>query len=309
MPFLLAVESLNAAYLKDVPEFLQTRCGNPVIVFRGFRYNLSPAYRTKLRKLWTCSRPTSGCRAKLYTVQGNVVEQKGDHTHTPSNEKTVTLTNRFTIKFGLTRGGREVATIEGHRFYKNNRSKGHVSTWFCSRSGCKASARIADNQIIAFKNEHNHQISWLGTALMRARSVPVCYNGQPHFSMTAGGREVATFDGYRFYRNNRSKGAVATWFCSRSMGSGCRASVRIADNQILFYKNGHNHDRPHFSVTPGGREVATLDGYRYYKNYRSKGTVATWFCSRSMSRFGCKASLRIANSQNIIAYKNEHNHE
>ncbi|KAI5646815.1 FLYWCH zinc finger domain-containing protein [Phthorimaea operculella] len=156
MPFLLAVESLNAAYLKDLPEFLQTRRGNPVIVFRGFRYNLSPAYRTKLRKLWTCSRPTSGCRAKLYTVQGNVVEQKGDHTHT---------IERKNLMFGLTRGGREVATIEGHRFYKNNRSKGHVSTWFCSRSGCKASARIADNQIIAFKNEHNHQISWLGTVL------------------------------------------------------------------------------------------------------------------------------------------------
>lgn len=63
--------------------FLMSRYGQPVVEYEGFRYNIHPGYKSewKIRKLWACSRTSSGCRVKLYTVGNKIVEIRGEHCH------------------------------------------------------------------------------------------------------------------------------------------------------------------------------------------------------------------------------------
>lgn len=62
----------------------------------------------------------------------------------------------------------------------------------------------------------------------------------PTFSSTRNGTPVLDIGDNRYYKNNRSKGPKATWFCSKRR-LGCRASLIICDEDIISYKHSHNH--------------------------------------------------------------------
>lgn len=66
------------------------------------------------------------------------------------------------------------------------------------------------------------------------------------FAMTIsrGGRPILHMGKYRFYRNNRSKGLKATWFCSHSSSKarpGCRASAITIEDRLIHINSYHNH--------------------------------------------------------------------
>ncbi|CAH2242333.1 jg19946 [Pararge aegeria aegeria] len=64
----------------------------------------------------------------------------------------------------------------------------------------------------------------------------------PQFTSTVNGRPVLQIGYYRYYRNNRSRGRKATWFCARNSSKpGCKASVIVVDGMIVDVKNEHNH--------------------------------------------------------------------
>lgn len=57
--------------------------------------------------------------------------------------------------------------------------------------------------------------------------------------------------------------------------------------------------------TKFGHPLMLIGNHRYYKNNRSHGSKATWFCYKN--RYHCRASV-ITYDDVIIQVRNEHNH-
>ncbi|XP_061705696.1 uncharacterized protein LOC133516692 [Cydia pomonella] len=108
---------------------------------------------------------------------------------------------------------------------------------------------------------------------------------------------------YSYYKNNRSRGPKATYFCIRN-GTLGRASTVVLENIVLTIKNYHNH-RPLFTTTRYGKPAILLGRFRFTKNNRSKGPKALWTCSRVSA--GCRATISTIDDV-IYKQKNEHNH-
>uniref|UniRef100_A0A2H1VJM6 SFRICE_013748 n=1 Tax=Spodoptera frugiperda TaxID=7108 RepID=A0A2H1VJM6_SPOFR len=98
----------------------------------------------------------------------------------------------------------------------------------------------------------------------------------PTFSSTRNGTPVLDIGDNRYYKNNRSKGPKATWFC-----------------------NSTEEIKPTFGLSKNGKRVLDVGIFRYYRNNRSKGVRATWFCKRRFH--GCRASITI-DDETIILY-------
>ncbi|KAI5646711.1 FLYWCH zinc finger domain-containing protein [Phthorimaea operculella] len=98
----------------------------------------------------------------------------------------------------------------------------------------------------------------------------------PYFSVTCSGRSVLSLRGYRYYRNHRASGAVATYFCSRQ-GSADRCKA-------ILCRSTYIRDLKWF-----GKPVIVIGRYRFKKYCRSRGPKAKWVCSLGSSR--CRASL------------------
>ncbi|KAI5646735.1 FLYWCH zinc finger domain-containing protein [Phthorimaea operculella] len=112
-------------------------------------------------------------------------------------------------------------------------------------------------------------------------------------------KPIIQIGSYRFSKHYQSKGNKDQWLCT-SWSGGCRASLFTMDGEIIFAKNTH---KPIFLTSRTGSQVLVIGRYRFYKNHRSRGLAATWFCSRS----DCRASVRIVD-ETIIGFKNEHCH-
>ncbi|KAI5646840.1 FLYWCH zinc finger domain-containing protein [Phthorimaea operculella] len=138
------------------------------------------------------------------------------------------------------------------------------------------------------------------TAALKRVILSVCGSAcdAPYFSVTCSGRSVLTLRGYRYYRNHRASGAVATYFCSRQCSADrCKASVRVADNVIV--------DQPTFTTSRFGKPVIVIGRYRFNKYCRSRGPKAKWVCSLGSSR--CRASLTTFEDI-IVKINNKHSH-
>ncbi|CAK1579169.1 unnamed protein product [Parnassius mnemosyne] len=121
-----------------------------------------------------------------------------------------------------TRRGRPVIELDGYRYYKNNRSKGRIASWFCAQGrsylACRASLITRDNVVVTVKN----------TA------------AQHMFTTSRFGKPAIQVGKYRFNKNNRSYGPRVLWVCCR-VSSGCRASITTIDDVIIKEKSTHNH--------------------------------------------------------------------
>ncbi|GBP31434.1 hypothetical protein EVAR_17923_1 [Eumeta japonica] len=70
--------------------------------------------------------------------------------------------------------------------------------------------------------------------------VPLTRSHLPYFSVSRYGRPVIQLGGYRFNKNNRSKGSKMYWTCTKS-ATGCRASITTLDYRIVKQNTNHCH--------------------------------------------------------------------
>ncbi|KAI5646842.1 FLYWCH zinc finger domain-containing protein [Phthorimaea operculella] len=109
--------------------------------------------------------------------------------------------------------GRQQASYQGYLFYLDNTSK-VISTWKCTRRcsrKCKA---------------------WLKTTPEE----------EPVFTMSSHGNPTIQIGRYKFSAQSKqsSHGSKKRWACSKRSG-GCRAYLVTLDNEIILYRNQHNH--------------------------------------------------------------------
>lgn len=62
-------------------------------------------------------------------------------------------------RFRLSRLGTQVLDVGSYTYYRNNRSRGVKSVWFCGKrkKGCRASLILAEDVIMAARHTHNHE--------------------------------------------------------------------------------------------------------------------------------------------------------
>ncbi|CAH2267919.1 jg8381 [Pararge aegeria aegeria] len=74
-----------------------------------------------------------------------------------------------------------------------------------------------------------------------------CFNttprGAPFFEVTTRGNAVLVWGGYRFGKQ-REQGSKTRWACTKHNSSLCTAYLTTVDNQIVLYRNIHNHEKP-----------------------------------------------------------------
>ncbi|KAF9805666.1 hypothetical protein SFRURICE_012649 [Spodoptera frugiperda] len=98
----------------------------------------------------------------------------------------------------------------------------------------------------------------------------------PTFSSTRNGTPVLDIGDNRYYKNNRSKGPKATWFCN------------------FIYTH-----------TRYGKPAIQMGKYRFYRNNRSTDIRSLWICCRNS--MGCRATITTFKDI-VIKQKCVHNH-
>lgn len=72
------------------------------------------------------------------------------------------------------------------------------------------------------------------------------------FVRNSAGKELALYEGFTYFRQNRNK-ATDNWSCTRS-GSGrdCKARITTSkDKQLQKVAGEHNHEPPRFIINTG----------------------------------------------------------
>ncbi|CAG4945891.1 unnamed protein product [Colias eurytheme] len=62
------------------------------------------------------------------------------------------------------------------------------------------------------------------------------------FTNSRCGKPLVSIGGYRYKKNNRSKGTRSMWYCTKGRHAACKASVCMVGDQVEFFKNLHTHE-------------------------------------------------------------------
>ncbi|KAI5646713.1 FLYWCH zinc finger domain-containing protein [Phthorimaea operculella] len=130
------------------------------------------------------------------------------------------------------------------------------------------------------------------------------------------GNPLALLDGYTFSCQRRSASSER-WRCSNGRRK-CRAAFTVttaAPKVVVRVNNQHNHPPDDKNIVimqwlknARGRDIALLEGFTYYRQYRWE-TRERWACSSGRR---CRAAFTLANTstnpQLIVNFNNEHNH-
>ncbi|CAK1579173.1 unnamed protein product [Parnassius mnemosyne] len=105
--------------------------------------------------------------------------------------------------------------MEGHNFSLHKSTVGPKKRWVCCKwaSGCRAVIITVDDTIMKYS---------------------------PVLSVSKFGKPVILYEGHRFNRHSSSKGDKAFFVCVK-WTAGCRASIKIFNDEIISIKNNHNH--------------------------------------------------------------------
>ncbi|KAI5646714.1 FLYWCH zinc finger domain-containing protein [Phthorimaea operculella] len=123
----------------------------------------------------------------------------------------------------MTARGNPMILLGNYKFleHSTNKSRGGLKKrWSCSminRCRCRAFLITIENEIIRHQKE-------------------------PVFTMSSHGNPIIQIGRYKFGAQNKqsSHGSKKRWACSKRSG-GCRAYLVTLDNEIILYRNQHNH--------------------------------------------------------------------
>ncbi|KOB62728.1 Uncharacterized protein OBRU01_25032, partial [Operophtera brumata] len=223
------------------PDFTISRFGKPVLLLGGYRYN-QKMQCSGHKARWICSK-YPGCKANVHTYKNQVIRMNNCHNHE--------ISRHCKPRFTMSRYGKPVLLIGGHRFNKYYKCTGPKVRWYCTKisSYCKAS-------IVTF-------------------------------TISRYGKPVLLLGGYRYNKNLQCGGLKARWTCS--------ASDPKQGGTVLCSPKAVR--RPEFTVSRNGKPVILLGGYRYNKYYKCTGPKARWVCCKTS--VGCKASIVTFNNEII----------
>ncbi|KPI99418.1 hypothetical protein RR46_03783, partial [Papilio xuthus] len=164
--------------------------------------------------------------------------------------------------YGLSKYGRPVIQLGPHRFNRHSSCKGPRERWLCTRwpQGCRASIVTYDDPVV--------KTTRFGK--------PVLIHGKRRYNCTSG-------------INRRAQKVL--WRCVKW---GNKVRCRVFD---VMFIGGTGRRRP----------VLHIGNHRYYKNNRSTGRKANWFCTKSSCKPKCRASVTVIDDA-IVCFNNEHNH-
>ncbi|KOB71387.1 Modifier of mdg4 [Operophtera brumata] len=135
----------------------------------------------------------------------------------------------LSVSFGVTRFGKPVLILNGHRFSRNNGSVFPRAHWMCTKrftsSKCKASVSTFNDKIV-----------------------------KPIFTTTKYGNPIMLLGGYRYTKNNRSRGLKALWTCYKRV----TATTKIYIQPIREASNTER-DIPFQQEQPDERPEEALD--------------------------------------------------
>ncbi|CAG9579989.1 unnamed protein product [Danaus chrysippus] len=165
-------------------QYVYSKRGNPLMLFAGYTFSLKK-YRTtndSRRRLWRCSTHASrGCHVVLVTVDETIVKPE----------------------FVQSARGKRQIKLNGYTFSSWPRCEGKpLIRWYCSSHharGCKASLLTTEDSIIKVTGSHNHD--------------PV-------------------------------NGLKSKWQCSTHATYGCHAILYTFNDVIIGLRDFHNHAAP-----------------------------------------------------------------
>ncbi|CAG9579975.1 unnamed protein product [Danaus chrysippus] len=138
---------------------------------------------------------------------------------------------------------------------------------------------------------------------------------EPLFTTTMNGRPVLQIGCYRYYRNNRSHGRKATWFCYKNARilTTKRGKPLLQIQGFRFNCKHKTGPKTYWSCNkaPLGCSLSCFtyklefEGNHYTRAYTNKDKSTTWRCIKKNS--GCKAYIKTYKDQ-VIYEKNVHNH-
>ncbi|XP_047997588.1 FLYWCH-type zinc finger-containing protein 1-like [Leguminivora glycinivorella] len=118
---------------------------------------------------------------------------------------------------------------------------------------------------------------------------------RPYFTLSQKGKRLLIFKGFSHFEKKR-QGAKGWWSCSKQQTLKCRASLRTADNKVVYVNDIHNHE-PNFPLFPDdwcyftrsrkGNRLLVYNGFSHYEK-RKQGHKISWRCSTQQM---CHASL------------------
>lgn len=100
---------------------------------------------------------------------------------------------------------------------------------------------ISTNVFVCVQDSFQRRRCWSYCIFTLTFAVGLAVGMEPRFTLSRLGKPVLDIGKCRYYKNNRSSGVKAAWFCSKRR-LGCRASVVIVDGIIINVRNTHCHD-------------------------------------------------------------------
>ncbi|KAI5646762.1 FLYWCH zinc finger domain-containing protein [Phthorimaea operculella] len=144
--------------LIQIVELLRSGRGGVILKFMGNTHILHATSGTSQeRRRWRCSRKHHGCRVMVTTVFDEIISVRNQHNHLPPQGRHDVTTPVFTTSIY----GNPIIQIGKYKFGLHNdkrRTDPLKKRWSCNLrcNGCKAYIVTHENEIITYRNEHNH---------------------------------------------------------------------------------------------------------------------------------------------------------
>ncbi|CAB3235398.1 unnamed protein product [Arctia plantaginis] len=272
-----------------------------LLVVNGYRYGFKYCFANSTKKHWKCTNHKKSCKATVFTDGDEVVFSKGEHNHEPPGSMYSYGEAEYTY-FTSVRGNR-MLMYDGYK-YTMTRDKRHKPQtgkmrWRCSTHhnfGCKAVLFTIEEHVVSSANRQ--ELTYL---------------------TARGGCKLLSFGGNTYSLKQRS-GEKNIWRCSKYNSRGCKVTVVMVGNEIMYVKNSHSHEAPiscdmlegantqglTFVTARRGCKLLSYEGYTYSFKHRN-GLRIQWRCSKYFSR-GCRVTV-VTLGDSIVSINNTHSHE